>query len=114
VEQVESYCEDKGDNDELLLQEKYVNEYIDDESLFLDELFKDECNHSSERTYVEDLKFRVPFEKRKLDLSIVTFDEPTNDQTFENIIQEPRIDQSFQNLFEDELIIWMNRLGMLW
>ena len=39
---------------------------------------------------------RVSFEKRKLDLSIFTFDEPTNDQTFENIIQESRIDQGFE------------------
>jgi len=28
VEQVESYCEDKGDNDELLLQEKYEDELL--------------------------------------------------------------------------------------
>ena len=27
VEQVESYCEDKGDNDELLLQDKYDDEF---------------------------------------------------------------------------------------
>jgi len=47
---------------------------------------------------------RVPFEKRKLDLSIFTFDEPTNDQTFENIIQGPRNDQNFENHFEEELI----------
>ena len=52
---------------------------MDDEPLFLDELFKDECDHSEKKTYVEDLKFRVLFEKRKLDLSIFTFDEPTND-----------------------------------
>ena len=136
MEQVESYCEDECDNDELLLEEKFedvfskfcektsVDEhnilsthmekiehtdqickdaYMDNESLFL-ELFTEECDHNGEKTCVEDLKFRVPFEKRKLDLSIFTFDEPTNDQAFENLIQESLINQSFGNLFEDELI----------
>jgi len=37
-----------------------------DELLFLNELFKDECDHNSERTCVEDLKSRIPFEKRNL------------------------------------------------
>jgi len=60
-----------------------------------DELFKDECDHSGAKTCVEDFKFRVPFEKRKLDLSIFTFDEPTNDQSSENKIQESLIFQSF-------------------
>ena len=36
---------------------------MDDELVFLDELFKEEYNHSSEKTCAEDLKFRVPFEK---------------------------------------------------
>jgi len=56
---------------------------MDDEQLFLDELFKDECNNSDEKTCVENFESRVPFEKRKLDLSIFTFDEPTNDQAIE-------------------------------
>jgi len=34
---------------------------MDDEPLFLDELFKDQCDHSGEKTYVEDLKLRVFF-----------------------------------------------------
>ena len=56
-----------------------------DEPLFLNELFKDECNHS-EKTCVDNLKFRVLFEKRKLELSIFTFDDPTNDQSFDNAL----------------------------
>ena len=76
VEQVESSCEDA---------------YLDDEPLFLDELSKDECNNSGEKTCVEDLEFRVSFEKTKLDLSIFTFDEPTNDQSRENTSQEDRV-----------------------
>jgi len=44
------------------------------------------------------------FEKRKLDLSIFTFDESSNDHSFENMIQEPLIDQNFEELFENELI----------
>ena len=88
------------------------NACVDDEPLFLDELFKDERDHSSERTCVEDLKFRVSFEK-KLDLSIFTFDEPTNDQAFQNMIQEALIDQIFENLFEDKPICLVNQLGML-
>jgi len=43
-------------------------------------LFKDEYDHSGEKTRVEDFKSSVPFEKRKLDLIIFTFNEPTNDQ----------------------------------
>ena len=66
---------------------------MNDELLFLDELLKDECDYSGDKTYVEDLKFRVLFEKRKLDLSIFTFDEPINDQSLENIIQKPPSDQ---------------------
>ena len=56
------------------------------------------------RKHVKNLKSRVPFEKRKSDLSIFTFDESTNDRSFENKIQEPLIGQSFENLFEDELM----------
>ena len=67
---------------------------------FLSFLLK--CEHSGEKTCVENIESRVPFEKRKLDLSIFTFDEPTNDQAFENMIQESLIDQSFENLFEDK------------
>ena len=47
-EKVESCCEDVC---------------IFDERLFLDELFKNECDHSGE-TRVEDFKFRVSFEKK--------------------------------------------------
>ena len=46
----------------------------------------------------------LEFPLKKFDLSIFTIDEPTNDQSFEIIIQESLIDQSFENLFEDELI----------
>ena len=92
VEQVGSYFEDKGDNDELFLQEKYEdgfskfwekisieeqtiswnqiekmehnceNACMNDESLFLDELFKDECDYSDEKSCVDNLKSIVPFE----------------------------------------------------
>ena len=47
---------------------------IYDEPLFLDELFKNECDHSGEKTRVEDFKSRFNFEKIKLNLSIFTFD----------------------------------------
>jgi len=80
VEQVESYCEDKSENDEFVLQEKYEDEFfkfwekisieeqkisldqvekmehncenacMDNEPMFLDKLFKDECDHSGEWT----------------------------------------------------------------
>ena len=65
--------------------------YMDNEPLFLDELFVEECDHNDKKTCVENLEFRVPFEKRKLDLSIFTFDEPINDQAFKNMIQESLI-----------------------
>jgi len=48
-EKVESCCEDVC---------------IVDESLFLDALFKDQCDHSGEKTRVEDFKSRVPFKKK--------------------------------------------------
>ena len=57
----------------------------DDEPLFLDILFKDECDHSGEKTCVKDVTSRVPHERRKLDLRIFTFNEPNYDQSFENI-----------------------------
>ena len=49
------------------------------------------CNHSGKKTRVEDVKSRVPFEKRKLDLSIFTFDESTNDQSHKKISQEDMV-----------------------
>jgi len=76
---------------------------INNELLFLNQLFRDECDHIGEKTCVEYLKSRIPHEKRKLDLSIFNFDEPTNDQSYENKIQ-PLIDQNFENLFENKLM----------
>ena len=52
--------------------------------------------------------------KRKFDLNIFTFDEPINDISHENIIQETLIDLLFENLFEEELVFLMNRLGIFW
>ena len=46
---------------------------------------------------------RVRFKRGKLDLSIFSFNEQTNDQSFENIPQKSQIDKSFKNLVEDEL-----------
>ena len=40
--------------------------YIDNEPLFLYELFTVECDNSGEKTCIEDLKFRVLFEKENL------------------------------------------------
>jgi len=60
---------------------------VDDEPMFLDELFKDECDHNFEKTCVEELKSRVFFGKRKFDLSIFTFDEPSNNRSFENWVE---------------------------
>ena len=57
-------------------------------------------DNSGEKTCVTS---RVPFEREKLDLSIFSFNQLTNDQSFKNIIQEPQIDKSFKNLIEDEL-----------
>ena len=37
-------------------------------------------------------------------MSVFTFDEPINDISDENIIQEPPIDLTFENLFEEELM----------
>ena len=37
-------------------------------------------------------------------MNIFTFDEPTNNASHENIIQEPPIDILFENLFEEELM----------
>ena len=37
-------------------------------------------------------------------MNIFTFDEPTNNISHENIIQEPPIDILFENLFEEELM----------
>jgi len=77
--------------------------YEDNDPLFLDILFEDERDYSGEKMCVKDVTSKVPFEKRKFDLSIFTFSESINDQSVENIIQEPQIDKSFKNLFEDDL-----------
>ena len=37
------------------------SEDIENESLFLDELFNDECDYIHDKTYVGDPDFRVPF-----------------------------------------------------
>jgi len=37
-------------------------------------------------------------------MSIFTFDEKTNEQISENIIQKPLINQNLENLFEDKLM----------
>ena len=74
------------------------------ESLFLNELFKNECDYLNEKVYVGDPNFQVPFKKGKFDLHIFTFDEPTNNISHENIIQKPPIDIPFENLFEEELM----------
>jgi len=39
---------------------------MDNEPLFLNELFKAECDHSDEKTCVEDLKSRVSIEEKNL------------------------------------------------
>ena len=76
--------------------------------MFLNELFKNECDYLDERAYVGDPNVKVPFKKGKFDLNIFTFDEPTNDISHENIIQEPPTDLLFENLFEEELMFLMN------
>ena len=57
---------------------------VDDEPTFLDKFFKDEYDHSFEKTYVEEIMARTSFRKQKLGLSIFTFHEPSNNQSFEN------------------------------
>ena len=84
--------------------QNYEHAYMDNELLFLNELFTEECDHNGEKICVENLESKVPFKKTKLDLSSFTFDEPTNDQTFQNLIQGSLINQSSKNLVEDELI----------
>ena len=89
-EQVESYSEDKCD-DKFLYLDKVFQDNLDthtppketvelycedvcedDEPLFFDILFKDECDHSSEKTYIKDVTSKDSFERKKLDLSIFT------------------------------------------
>jgi len=40
-----------------------------------------------------ELKYKVLFAKRKLDLNIFTFDEPFNNQSFENWVEVNKIDE---------------------
>ena len=57
------------------------------------------------RHMLEILILESPLKKRKFDLSVFNFNEPINDISHENIIQEPPIDLLFENLFEEELIV---------
>ena len=91
---------------------KKESEGIENESLFLDELFEDKCNYINEKTHVGDSNFKVPFKKRKFDLSVFTFNEPVNDISHENIIQEPPIDLTFEISLKNSCV-WMNQLGIL-
>jgi len=52
------------------------NAWMNDKPLFLDELYKGECNHSSRRTYIEDLKFRVSFEKNLIWVFSLSMSQP--------------------------------------
>ena len=63
---------------------------------------------------LEILILESPLKKRKFDLNIFTFAEPTNNKSHENIIQEPPIDILFENLFEENSCVWINQLGILW
>ena len=81
MEPIKSYCENESDSDELLLQEKFEDEfskfceqisveqniasthmkkmehtdqnyedaYMDNEPLFIDEFFTEECDHNGEK-----------------------------------------------------------------
>ena len=60
-EQIESLCEDVC---------------IVDEPLFIDELFKDECDHSNEKIHVDDFNYRVPFEKNLILVSSLSMSLP--------------------------------------
>ena len=83
---IENICEKESEN----------------ESLFLDKLFEDKCDFSDKMTHVEDYNFKVPFKKRRFDLSI--FKEPSTEISHENIVQETPIDLTFESLFEEELL----------
>ena len=48
-----------------------------------------------------EVKSKVPFEKRKFDLSIFTFDEPSNNQSFENWVQVNKTDEKDQGHVDD-------------
>ena len=51
-----------------------------------------------------ELKYKVLFAKRKLDLNIFTFDEPFNNQSFENWVEVNKIDEKDQGHVDDFII----------
>ena len=61
------------------------SEGIENDSLFLNELFKNKCD------YLGDPNFRVPFRKGKFDLNIFTFDKPINNISYENKFKNLRL-----------------------
>jgi len=64
------------------------------EPLFLEEFLRKSSIIVMRRHMLRILSLEFSSEK-KLDLSIFTFDESTNNQSFESLIQEPLTDQSF-------------------
>jgi len=42
------------------------SEGLENETLFLDKLFKNECDYINEKTYVGEPNFRVPFKKKEI------------------------------------------------
>jgi len=48
-----------------------------------------------------ELKSRVPFAKRKFDLSIFSIDKPSNNQSFKNWVEVIKIDEKDQGQVND-------------
>ena len=46
------------------------SEGIENEHLFLNELFENKCDYINKKTYIGDPNFRAPFKRRKFDLNI--------------------------------------------
>ena len=64
------------------------------------------------RHMLEILILESPFKKRKFTLSVFTVDEPINDISHENIIQEPPIDLTLKTSLKKNSCVWMNQLGI--
>jgi hypothetical protein len=92
LENAENNCDDACMNSKALLNEIICE---DDLNIFCEKKFVEEHEFSLE--HVEKIA-RTPFGRKPIDLSVFTFDEPTNNHSFEDNVSN----QDFEKIFEDK------------
>ena len=81
--------------------------FMNSKALLNEIIYEDDLNIFCEKKFVEEHEFslehvekiaRTPFGRKPIDLSVFTFDEPTNNHSFEDNVSN----QDFEKIFEDK------------